>query len=30
VTAVAKDWTDAIDKYFGEGKVFDSFYKPKK
>jgi len=30
VTAVAKDWTDAYDKYFGEGKVFDSFYKPKK
>jgi len=29
VTAVAKDWDDAYDKYFGEGKLFDSFYKPK-
>jgi len=30
VTAVAKDWADAYDKYFGDGKVFDSFYKPKR
>jgi sulfate transport system substrate-binding protein len=30
VTAVAKNWDDAYDKYFGEGKLFDSFYKPKK
>ena len=30
VTAVAKDWNDAYDKYFGDGKIFDSFYKPKK
>jgi sulfate transport system substrate-binding protein len=29
VTAVARDWDDAYDKYFGEGKLFDSFYKPK-
>jgi sulfate transport system substrate-binding protein len=29
VTAVAKDWDDAYDKYFGDGKLFDSFYKPK-
>jgi sulfate transport system substrate-binding protein len=30
VTAVARNWDDAIDKYFGDGKLFDSFYKPKK
>jgi sulfate transport system substrate-binding protein len=30
VTAVAKSWDDAYDKYFGDGKIFDSFYKPKK
>jgi sulfate transport system substrate-binding protein len=30
VTAVAKDWDDAYAKYFNEGKLFDSFYKPKK
>ena len=30
VTAVAKSWVDAYDKYFGDGKIFDSFYKPKK
>jgi sulfate transport system substrate-binding protein len=30
VTAVAKSWDDAIDKYFGDGKLFDSFYKPKR
>ena len=29
VTAVAKSWDDAIDKYFGEGKLFDSFYQAK-
>lgn len=26
VDAVAKDWTDAYDKFFGEGKIFDSIY----
>jgi sulfate transport system substrate-binding protein len=30
ITKVARDWTDASDKYFGEGKIFDSFYKPVK
>jgi sulfate/thiosulfate-binding protein len=30
VTAVARDWNDAYDKYFGDGKIFDSFYKPKR
>jgi sulfate transport system substrate-binding protein len=30
VTAVARNWDDAYDKYFGDGKLFDSFYKPKK
>jgi sulfate transport system substrate-binding protein len=30
VTAVARSWEDATDKYFGDGKLFDSFYKPKK
>ena len=30
VTAVAQDWDDAYAKYFNEGKLFDSFYKPKK
>jgi sulfate/thiosulfate transport system substrate-binding protein len=29
VTAVAKDWNDAYEKFFNEGKLFDSFYKPK-
>ena len=28
VTAIAKDWDDAFAKFFGEGKVFDSIYKP--
>jgi len=28
VTTVAKDWNDAFAKFFGEGKVFDSIYKP--
>jgi sulfate/thiosulfate-binding protein len=30
VTAVAKSWDDAYDRFFNEGKLFDSFYKPKK
>jgi sulfate/thiosulfate-binding protein len=30
VTAVATDWNDAYAKYFNEGKLFDSFYKPKR
>jgi sulfate transport system substrate-binding protein len=30
VTAVAGSWDDAYDRYFGDGKIFDSFYKPKK
>jgi sulfate transport system substrate-binding protein len=30
VTAVARNWDDAYDKYFGDGKLFDSFYKPKR
>jgi sulfate/thiosulfate-binding protein len=29
VTAVARDWSDAQDKYFADGKVFDGLYKPK-
>jgi len=29
VTTVAKSWDDASAKYFGDGGVFDSFYKPK-
>jgi len=29
VTAVAKNWDDAQAKYFADGGVFDSFYKPK-
>jgi sulfate transport system substrate-binding protein len=29
VTAVAKSWDDASERFFGDGKVFDSFYKPK-
>jgi sulfate transport system substrate-binding protein len=29
ISAVAKDWDDAYDKFFGDGKIFDSFYKPK-
>ena len=29
ITAVAKSWDDASERFFGEGKVFDSFYKPK-
>ena len=30
VDAVAKSWDDAYAKYFGDGAVFDSFYKPKR
>lgn len=30
IDAVAKDWTDAYAKYFGEGKIFDSIYQPGK
>jgi sulfate/thiosulfate-binding protein len=29
ITAVAKSWDDATDKYFGDGKIFDTIYKPK-
>jgi sulfate transport system substrate-binding protein len=29
ITAVAKSWDDASERYFSDGKVFDSFYKPK-
>ena len=29
VTAVAESWDDAQDKFFADGKIFDSFYKPK-
>jgi sulfate/thiosulfate transport system substrate-binding protein len=30
ITAIARNWDDAYDKYFGDGKIFDSLYKPKK
>ena len=30
IDAVAKSWDDASAKYFGDGALFDSFYKPKK
>lgn len=30
VTLVAKSWDDANDKFFGDGKLFDQLYKPKK
>ena len=30
IDAVAKNWDDATAKYFGDGALFDSFYKPKK
>jgi sulfate transport system substrate-binding protein len=30
VDAVAKSWDDAYAKYFGDGALFDSFYKPRK
>jgi sulfate transport system substrate-binding protein len=29
ITAIASSWSDAKDRFFGEGKVFDSIYKPK-
>jgi sulfate transport system substrate-binding protein len=29
ITTVAQSWDDASAKYFGDGGVFDSFYKPK-
>jgi len=28
VTALAKSWDDAFDRFFGEGKVFDAIYRP--
>jgi sulfate/thiosulfate transport system substrate-binding protein len=30
ITAVAKSWDDAYEKFFNEGKLFDGFYKPKR
>ena len=30
IDTVAKSWDDATAKYFGDGALFDSFYKPKK
>jgi sulfate/thiosulfate transport system substrate-binding protein len=30
IDAVAKSWDDAAAKFFGDGGVFDTFYKPKK
>jgi len=30
IDAVAKNWDDAAAKYFGDGGLFDTFYKPKK
>jgi sulfate transport system substrate-binding protein len=30
IDAVAKSWDDAYAKYFGDGALFDSFYKPKR
>jgi sulfate/thiosulfate transport system substrate-binding protein len=30
ITDVATSWDDSYDKFFGDGKLFDSFYKPKK
>lgn len=29
ITVLGKDWSDAKDRFFGEGKIFDSIYKPK-
>jgi sulfate transport system substrate-binding protein len=29
ITAVAKSWDDATDRFFAEGKLFDSFYHSK-
>jgi ABC-type sulfate transport system substrate-binding protein len=28
VTAIAKSWDDAYVKFFNDGGLFDSFYKP--
>jgi sulfate transport system substrate-binding protein len=30
IDAVARSWDDASAKYFGDGGLFDTFYKPKK
>jgi sulfate/thiosulfate transport system substrate-binding protein len=30
IDGVAKNWDDATAKFFGDGAIFDSFYKPKK
>jgi sulfate transport system substrate-binding protein len=30
ITAIARNWDDAYDKYFGDGKIFDGLYKPKR
>jgi sulfate transport system substrate-binding protein len=30
ITTVAKSWDDAYERFFNEGKLFDSFYKPKR
>jgi len=30
IDAVAKNWEDATAKYFGDGGLFDTFYKPKR
>jgi len=29
VTDIARSWEDCYDRFFGEGKLFDGFYKPK-
>jgi len=29
VTAIARDWDDATNKFFADGKIFDSIYKPR-
>jgi len=29
ITVLAKDWSAAKDRFFGEGKIFDTIYKPK-
>jgi sulfate/thiosulfate transport system substrate-binding protein len=28
ITAIAKDWNDVTEKFFADGKIFDSIYKP--
>ena len=30
ITAIAKSWDDAYVKFFNDGGLFDSFYKPKR